>query len=382
MFNYYEIEIKGKYVKNLFTSIIKEKINMYDIKYKKDSISFKINYEDYLKIQKIKTTCTIKITKIYGINKIKLLLNKYKVFFIFFIISIFIIYLFSNMIFFIKINNNNQEINNILKEEMISNKLTIYSIKKPYKKLKKISNKIKEKYNSYFEWLEISSNGVYYEINYIERKSTSSNNEGVKHSIVASKNGLIRSIDVEKGDIIKNVGDYVNKGDLIVNGLIIKNDEIKNIVDAKAKIYAEVWYKVKISYPFETEEIIKNDLKKISLSINIFDKEINIISFTKKDSNEEKEIYLINNNLFNIKISKRYIEEKITKKYKKEELIKITTCLARKEFLNQLEKDEKILLQKTLKIIEDNDKIYVEVFFKVYEDIAKYIEINPDDYKK
>ena len=26
MFNYYEIEIKGKYVKNLFTSIIKEKI--------------------------------------------------------------------------------------------------------------------------------------------------------------------------------------------------------------------------------------------------------------------------------------------------------------------------------------------------------------------
>ena len=134
MFNYYEIEIKGKYVKNLFTSIIKEKINMYDIKYKKDSISFKMNYEDYLKIQKIKTTCTIKITKIYGINKIKLLLNKYKVFFIFFIISIFIIYLFSNMIFFIKINNNNQEINNILKEEMISNKLTIYSIKKPYKK--------------------------------------------------------------------------------------------------------------------------------------------------------------------------------------------------------------------------------------------------------
>lgn len=382
MFNYYEIEIKGKYVKNLFTSIIKEKINMYDIKYKKDSISFKMNYEDYLKIQKIKTTCTIKISKIYGINKIKLLLNKYKVFFIFFIISIFIIYLFSNMIFFIKINNNNQEINNILKEEMISNKLTIYSIKKPYKKLKKISNKIKEKYNSYFEWLEISSNGVYYEINYIERKSTSSNNEGVKHSIVASKNGLIRSIDVEKGDIIKNVGDYVNKGDLIVNGLIIKNDEIKNIVDAKAKIYAEVWYKVKISYPFETEEFIKNDLKKISLSINIFDKEINIISFTKKDSTEEKEIYLINNNLFNIKISKRYIEEKLIKKYTKEELINITTSLARKEILNQLEKDEKILLQKTLKIIEDNDKIYVEVFFKVYEDIAKYIEINPDDYKK
>lgn len=377
MFNYYEIEIKGKYVKNLFTSIIKEKINMYDIKYKKDSISFKMNYEDYLKIQKIKTTCTIKITKIYGINKIKLLLNKYKVFFIFFIISIFIIYLFSNMIFFIKINNNNQEINNILKEEMISNKLTIYSIKKPYKKLKKISNKIKEKYNSYFEWLEISSNGVYYEINYIERKSTSSNNEGVKHSIVASKNGLIRSIDVEKGDIIKNVGDYVNKGDLIVNGLIIKNDEIKNIVDAKGKVYAEVWYKVKVSHPFIKKEYEKTNKSKTTLSLTIFGKEIKIFSFKKNAIKKEKNIYLINNNLFNIKINKSFIYKEKINKYTKEELINIANNLAKKKIEEFLEKDEEILLQKTLKIEEDNDKIYVEVFFKVYEDIAELQEIKP-----
>ena len=30
MFNYYEIEISSKYVKNLFSDIIKNKINMYN----------------------------------------------------------------------------------------------------------------------------------------------------------------------------------------------------------------------------------------------------------------------------------------------------------------------------------------------------------------
>ena len=69
MFNYYEIEISGKYVKNLFSDIIKNKINMYDIKYMTNKIIFKVTYEDYLKIKTIKTTCNVNINKTYGKNK-------------------------------------------------------------------------------------------------------------------------------------------------------------------------------------------------------------------------------------------------------------------------------------------------------------------------
>ena len=78
MFNYYEIEISGKYVKNLFSDIIKNKINMYDIKYMTNKIIFKVTYEDYLKIKTIKTTCNVNINKTYGKNKFILLFNKYK----------------------------------------------------------------------------------------------------------------------------------------------------------------------------------------------------------------------------------------------------------------------------------------------------------------
>lgn len=377
MFNYYEIEISGKYVKNLFSNIISNKISMYDIKYNSNEISFKVTYEDYLKIKTIKTTCNVSINKTYGKNKLVLLFNKYKVFFISFVLSLIIIYLFSHMAFFIKINNNNKEINEILKQEMISNNLTIYSFKKPYKKLKNISNKIKDNNKDLFEWLEISTNGVYYEVDYIERKSVKEDINNIKHNIIASKNGLIKKLDITKGSIVKNVGDYVSKNDLIVTGIITKNDEIKNIVDAKGKVYAEVWYKVKVSHPFIKKEYEKTNKSKTTLSLTIFGKEIKIFSFKKNAIKKEKNIYLINNNLFNIKINKSFIYKEKINKYTKEELINIINNLAKKKIEESLEKDEEILLQKTLKIEEDNDKIYVEVFFKVYEDIAELQEIKP-----
>ena len=76
------------------------------------------------------------------------------------------------------------------------------------------------------------------------------------------------------------------------------------------------------------------------------------------------------------KIDGGFIYEEKTNKYTKEELIKIINNLAKEKIKANLKQDEKILLQKTLKIDEDNDRIYVEVFFKVYEDIAKLQEIH------
>ena len=137
------------------------------------------------------------------------------------------------------------------------------------KLLKHIFKKIKDNNKDLFEWLEISSNGVYYEVSYIERKSIIESKSNLKHNIIASKNGLIKKLDISKGNIIKNVGDYVNKDDLLVSGVILKNDEVKNIVDAKGKVYAEVWYKVKVSHPFIKKENIKTNNAKIALILNI-----------------------------------------------------------------------------------------------------------------
>ncbi len=55
---------------------------------------------------------------------------------------------------------------------------------------------------------------------------------------------------------------------------------------------------------------------------------------------------------------------------------------AKNEILKTLEKDEYIMLQKTLKKKTKNGRMYIEVFFKVYEDIALEKDLQKIEEKK
>ena len=63
---------------------------------------------------------------------------------------------------------------------------------------------------------------------------------------------------------------------------ILKNDEVKNIVDAKGKVYAEVWYKVKVSHPFIKKENIKTNNAKIALFLSCLSKMKLTLPFSAK----------------------------------------------------------------------------------------------------
>ena len=58
-----------------------------------------------------------------------------------------------------------------------------------------------------------------------------------------------------KGQEIKQVGDYVSEGDILISGEIKFNEETKNIVCASGDVYAEVWYTTEVKLPLNyTEE--------------------------------------------------------------------------------------------------------------------------------
>lgn len=378
MINYYEIEISGKSVYRFFEKIIKNKINIFDIKHNKDIIILKVSYSDYLKIVKLNTIYNIRIINIKGINKIKKTFNFYYIFFCLLILNLILIFIFSKMIFFIEIKVENNEIRKNIEENYDKYGLNIYKFSKSYNNLRKISEKIKEDNNELIEWIEIKHIGVKYEINIVEKINLENKVNPKKNDIIASKNGLILDIYVKTGEILKNKGDYVNKGEVIVSGSIKKNDEIKNIISADAKIYAEVWYKVSIEHPYIfNEQVNKKGSKNIVL--NIFNKDVTLFSQKNKNIEEEKEAILIKNSLFTLKSKNNFEKNLVKKKYSKEELQKKLEKMARKKINDQLKDNEKILLQKTLKNTTDNVKMNIEVFFKVYENIAMEKEINVDN---
>lgn len=370
LINYYIIEIKGKNIKRILKEIFKQKINIINIKYLDGSVRLKVSYEDYKKIKRIKTTYQINIIKVSGKNKFLEILKKYQISIIFFIISIFFVIFLSKFTFFIKIDTNNNEMKNLIKEELKNNNITIFSLKKDFDKLNEITTNIKDNNQNKIEWIEIENKGVITKIKIIERVQDESKSEKGYKDIVAEKNGYIRKIYSSSGEVLKNIDDYVKKGEIIISGTIFRNEKPISKVRASGKVYAEVWYIVKVNQDINHLELIDTKKAYKKLVLKTGDNEFNLFKIKTKDENSKK-INLFSNKLFSLYFEKEKIYTKESVKYSDNDLINLLETKAKKAVEKTLEKDEYIIKQKTLKKVKENGKIYLDVFFKTYEDIAK-----------
>ena len=369
MINYFWIEIKGKNPKRFLSKLLKLKINIADIKYEKDKILLKVSYEDYKNIKQIKTIYTIKIIKTSGKKKLLEQVIKYKIPLLTFIISVFFLLIISNFILFINIDTENKNIKKIIKENLQENNVTLYSKKKSYTKLKEITQNIKNNNLDNIEWIEIDQKGVVLTVKVIERLSNNTNTNNNYKDIVASKNGYIKKIYSRKGEVLKNIDDYVKKGDIIISGNIFRNDKVVDRVKANGKVYAEVWYIVKLNDKLIHQEIAPKEVGKQKLILKVNKKEITFLTIPKKVITENKKNFF-KNDIFSLYLKQEKNYQKETTKYKENDLTDILNKRAKNAINKNLKRDEYIIKQKTLKKYIKNGKMYIEVFFKTYEDIS------------
>ena len=370
MINYYWIVIKGKNSKYFLYNIFKNRISIADIKYRNDEILLKVSYDQYKMILSINTSCTISILKTVGIRRVEQLYQKYKVSLIIFVISLFFIIFLSSFILFINIESNNSSINNVIKRELIYHNITPFAFKKSYKNLKDLSSDIKNNNLDKMEWVELEQKGVFLNVKVIPRIKNDTYTNSNYNDIVALRNGYIKRIESTKGQILKNIDDYVKKGEVIISGNIFRNDKVVGKVKADGKVYAEVWYLVKINQDLTYIKSFTNNKGNAILSIVINNKEIKLIKIPKKVIAPSKRV-LFYNDLFSIVLSqkKKYIKKSQT--YTSFEIQSLLEQKAKNSILNTFKDDEYIISQKTLKKYVKNGKMYIEVFFKCYQDIAE-----------
>ncbi len=384
MINYYVIQIKGKNPKMILSKLFRFGIDIYDIEYEENVITFKTTYINYAKIKSIRTTYEINIIKICGINRIKYLFKRYRMFLIFFLLSIFIIILFTNFILFINYETESNELKTLLKSELEKNGITLYSYSRSYQKLEVIKNKIKNDNKDKIEWIEFERNGVVLNVKVIERKDKNKKSIGNGATdIVAAKNGYIRDIYASSGEILKNKDDYVKKGDIIVSGNIFRNENVVGRVKSNAIVYAEVWYVIKANMSDIREVLTKSDDGESGIIISVFNKDLLLFKINKKISNE-KENNLFKNNLFTLKIKNKKNAYIIKKKYTDKQMIDMLHNNVISSMNESLDDKEYIIYEKVLKNYKENGKMFIEVFIKTYENISlekesKIFEENKQD---
>ena len=371
------LNIKGKNINRFIKRLRTKKIEILSLKYKNpneaDIIIYKKDYETVLKIKSIYDVTELDV---FGLIKIKRKIKISKHLIILTIIAFAIFLFFTHVIFDVEVIHSNKDIRNLLLNELKAEGIKKLSFKKSYNEISKIKEKILNKYPDKIEWLEIEENGTKYTVRVEERTIVKEDENNTPRNIVAGKDGVLKKVIAEKGDIVKDMNDYVKKGDMIINGELIFNEKVTGKVRAEGKAYAEVWYVTKTEYPFatytETETGKTKEVYAIKFLNHTF--EFTLHKFKTKKIEEED---IVKHSLIPIKLVKQKQKEtKVTDQILTvEEAINKAKEKAENDIKKNLSKDEYIIRSKYLKSTVKESIVEVEMFFAVYEDITDYAEI-------
>lgn len=377
------VEIKGKNVYEFLKRLLKLNINLLEINYKDiHTLNVLITLKDYEKLEKIKTTYKFQIKKIYGVNLFIYKLKKHSIFLLCFIISIIFLIFLTNRITEVEVIHSDKFIRELLTSILEKEDIKKYSNIKSYEKIKEIKKNILENYNDKIEWVEIKRVGTKYIVRVEERILREKQKELENSNIVSNSNAIIKSIEATKGEIIKNINDYVKPGDIIISGEIKLNEEVKKYIVASGSVYGEVWYNVTVEYPYYYEEIKETGKTKEVYTISFLSKKIEL---TKKPFKEKKieTKNILKHNIFPISINKEKQKEVniIKENLTKEEAIKKAITQIEKKVKESLKEKEYIISIKKLKVEENNSKIILEAFVSVYKNIgvSEKIEIPSEE---
>lgn len=372
------LEIKGKNLERFIHRLASQNIEILDLRYPKvNTVQIKVYSKDLDKIEEIKTIYEISVLDTFGMIKIKKKFNKSRVFFFVLILGICFLYFLSHIIFDIEVVHTDKNLRNLLLKELDNYGVSKRSFKKSFHQLERIKKEILERHKDTIEWLEIENVGTKYIVRVEERKINQEITETEPRHVVAKKSAILKKIVADSGEVIKNINDYVQEGDIVISGEIKLNEEIKNITRAGGKIYGEVWYQTKVEFPYFYKESFRTGKKKTVYTIKFLNFRFELFNFHPYQKKEITETTIWKHFLLPFSFVKEVQEEKrVTENiYTEEEAIEKAEELGRKKMEEQLKEGEEILVEKNLKVEIKESKIEVDLFFTVLEDITSYRKI-------
>lgn len=346
--------------------LVNNNISYSDLQKKDCYYIFITSYDNYLKIRRRYNTLIVRYYgRFFWLNFIKN--NKYLL--ISFLVCIFLMYLLCNTIFIVDINCEDvlfDKVNYVLEKYEISKYKRVKSHEEINLIKENILNEISE-----IEWLEITRDGVKYIVDVNKKIENSNIDESGYSNIVASRDGVIKHIVVHNGEKIKEENEFVKKGEVIISGDLYKGETLVDRVNAKGEVFAETWYLVKIEVPLSMkEEYISKKVNHYYL--DFYGKKFSLLGVYKKDGLSSEIKCVLDKAYLPFKI---YKESLVEYKYNNiilsyEEAISYGVKLSEENVQNTLEQYEYIISKNVLKNSLKSSKMYIEVFFKVYEDIA------------
>ena len=379
------LNIKGKNINRFLNKLIKNNIEILEvnnISYKE--VNIRVYKSDIETIYKLKTVYDLNEINQSGLIKIKKIININKILLFFLFLGIIGLVILTNIIFDVEVVHNKKEIQELLISELKKYNISKYNFVKSFNDVENIKKEILNKYKDKLEWIEIERVGTKYIIRVEERKIPLNIEDGQNRDVVAKKSAIIKTIIADNGVVVKNINDYVKKGDVIVSGSIYLNESLKSVISANAKVYGEVWYKTNVEIPFiYYEENYTSNINKV-LTLKFLNKRFELFNFHKYENKKIEEMNIVKHLFLPISFvleTQREIK-KTDKIYTIDEAIDIAKQKSIDAINSKLNDKEYIISSKNLKVEIKESKIVLEMFFSVYEDITDYRVIEDINYQE
>lgn len=372
------LNIKSKNIDRVLRKIYDLNICIFNVEcISRKEANIKIFQKDYKKIEEIRLINEINIVEKLGSLKIKNTFKNNKILIIMLVVGYIFLYVLSNVIFSIDIVHSDSKLRSYIKEVLKENGIKTFTLKKSYEEINRIKEKILEENKDKIEWIEIDRIGTKYIIKLEERRTTPPIKEYKYQDIISSKAAIIKKIEAENGIIVKKVNDYVQKGDVIISGSIMQNDASTKVIKASGRIYGEVWYNIKVEFPLLLDKKEETGNSKSVYAINFLNYSIPIFDFKPyKNKTIVNDVLLYDKLLpINISLQKQYELSVISGIYSSGEALIEAEKYATNKMKSTLSSDEYIIKNKVLNYEVQNEKIMLEMFYAVYENITDTREI-------
>lgn len=371
------VSIKKHNYTDVVKFLLKKQIFYEDLVLNDDEILIKVSKEDFNFLKSYFKS--VSIVKYLGLNGFLSFIKKHYILIISFLFTYFILLVLSNVIFDIEIISNNLELKRVINLYLEENNVKKYKFMKSNKELNHIKEVILEENKDTLEWIEIERKGTTYVINLTERVINDISKDDTKTDIVAKKDAMIIYLITKSGTKLKEVNEIVKKGEIIITGNIIKNEEVVDMVHAEGEVYGEVWYTVTTTVPYKHVEYENTGEKINHIYLDLFGKKITIMGKYDTELSMNEVTTLVDKPYLFFKVMKeeknlyKYVTHELTEEEAYEEAIKRSD----KGINAKLSRDEYIIDKKVLKKNVYSSKIELEIFYRVYENIGEEQELTP-----
>ncbi|WP_273129853.1 sporulation protein YqfD [Metabacillus sp. HB246100] len=387
LFGIVKVNINGRGTERFLNDCMRSNITIWSVKrYENKGLSFYIRLQDVHALRAIvrNSECSCRFQKRIGFPFLikKSWRNNG---FVLGVIGFFaVICILSNMIWGIEVKGASPETEHLIKKEL--SKIGVktgkfqFLVDNPDDIQKSLTDTI-----SQITWVGVELTGTTYHLKVVEKNQPEEEELVSPRHIVANKKAVIKKMFVEQGQPLTTLNEHVEKGQVLVSGLIGKEEEQKEVA-AKAEIYGETWYKSTISIPLNTTfQVLTGDTKeKYFLRFGSFNLPLwgfGGKEFTTFETEDDEHSLKFLNFTLPISFIKETILEKeeVEREYTFKQAKEAALDRGKKEIEDQLDEDEEVIGEKVLHEKEENGKVKLTVLYQVLENIVKTTPIVQGD---